>query len=70
MRIVMSDNKKIISPINDYSCLNNKNSEFLYTPMDKIEAFGIRKEHFNVLMNYPIAAKIRKKIATNYADVI
>ena len=70
MRIVMSINKKIISPINDYSCLNNKNSEFLYTPIDKIEAYGIRKEYFNELLSLPIAKKIRKKITLNYAEVI
>jgi len=50
MRIVMNANKKIISPINDYSCLNNKYSEFLYTPIDNIEAYGIRKENFNELL--------------------
>jgi len=66
----MSINKKIISPINDYSCLNNKNSEFLYTPIDKIEAYGIRKEYFNEILKMPIAKKIRKKITLNYAENI
>lgn len=28
--IVMSKTKRIISPINDYSCISNKSSEFLY----------------------------------------
>lgn len=50
MRIVMQANKKIISPINDYSCINNKCSEFLYQPIDKIEAYGIRKENFNEIL--------------------
>lgn len=62
MRIVMATNKKIISPINDYSCVNNKGAEFLYTPIEDCTAYGIRKENFNELLQNPIAKKIKKKI--------
>lgn len=34
VRIVMSGTKKIVSAINDYSCLHNKCSEFLYMPIE------------------------------------
>jgi hypothetical protein len=62
IRIVMNSNKKVISPINDYSCINNKGSEFLYTPIEDCVAYGIRKEYFNELLENPIAKRIRKKI--------
>lgn len=34
--IIMSKTKKTVIPINDYSCLYNKSSEFLYHPVDKV----------------------------------
>lgn len=70
MRIVMSKNKRIISPINDYSCLCNKSSEFLYQPIDKVEAVAIRREHFNEIIEDPIANRIRPFIAKNYKYMI
>jgi predicted RNA-binding protein with PUA domain len=66
----MNSNKKIISPINDYSCLHNKGSEFLYTPIENCVAYGIRKEFFNELLENPIAKRIKKKITQNYAELI
>lgn len=70
MSIIMSKNKRIISPINDYSCVSNKSSEFLYTPVEKVEALAIRREHFNVLMSDPIGKRMRPHIARNYKYLI
>ena len=50
VRIVMSGTKKIISAINDYSCLHNKCSEFLYMPMEPTQALAMRREHFKNVM--------------------
>ena len=50
MKIVMMHDKKIISVINDYSCLYNKCSEFLYKPIDHVEGLAMRKENFNEVM--------------------
>ena len=70
MRIVMLKDKKIVSPINDYSCLFNKCSEFLYKPIDYVEALSIRKENFNDLMENPLARKIKQNITRSYKYVI
>ena len=66
MQILMSKSKKIISVINDYSCLNNKCSEFLYQPIDHVEGFGMRREHFNRVMEDPQAKLLKIEIARNY----
>lgn len=70
MRIVMIKDKKIVSPINDYSCLYNKCSEFLYKPIDYVEALAIRKENFNTLMEDPMAKRIKSNITRSYKYVI
>jgi len=36
-------NKKKLSVLNDYSCLFNKCSEFLYLPIDNVEGLAMRK---------------------------
>ena len=78
----MTNQKRIISPINDYSCVYNKNSEFLYTPVEKVEAFAVRRENFNSLMSdligkkmkYFVHEKFQRKlkayITKNYKDLI
>ena len=66
----MSRNKKIISVINDYSCLYNKCSEFLYQPIDHVEAFGIRRENFNRIMSTKEGKQLKQSIAYNYKYVI
>jgi hypothetical protein len=66
----MSRQKRIVSPINDYSCLCNKSSEFLYQPIEKVEALAIRREHFNEVMNDPVATRMRPFIAKNYKEII
>ena len=52
--------------INDYSCLHNKSSEFLYKPIDVVEAFAIRREKFRIVMNHPQALKVKTYIAKYY----
>jgi len=66
MQIVMTKQKKMISVINDYSSLYNKCSEFLYQPIDHVEAFGMRKENFNKVMKDQIGKRMKKSIAKNY----
>jgi len=66
MSIVMSKTKKIISPINDYSCLSNKCSEFLYKPIEYVEALAMRKVNFNILMKDPLAKSMKPDIARSY----
>jgi hypothetical protein len=46
VQIMMNKEKRIICPINDYSALFDKYSEFLYSPVDNIDALAMRKEHF------------------------
>lgn len=70
MSIIMSKTKKIISPINDYSCLSNKSSEFLYKPIEYVEALAMRKYNFNCLMQDPVAKRIKQEIAKTYKYVI
>ena len=70
MRIIMSVDRKIISPINDYSCLTNKCSEFLYKPIDYVEALAMRKENFNYIMQDPLAKKLKPEIARSYKYTI
>lgn len=51
---------KSITVINDYSCIYNKCSEFLYTPIKKVEALSIDKHSFmNVLNTELLAVKIK-----------
>ena len=66
----MTKQRKTISVINDYSALNNKCSEFLYQPIDRVEAFGMRKENFNKVMKDPIGARMKMSIAKSYKYVI
>lgn len=46
----MSSEKRIICPINDYYCLFEKCSEFLYSPVNNVDALAIRKVNFNELL--------------------
>lgn len=66
----MLKDKKIVSPINDYSCLFNKCSEFLYKPIDFVEALSIRKENFNEQMEDPLAKRLKQNIMRKYKYVI
>ena len=52
----MGAQKKTISAINDYSCLHNKCSEFLYTALEPTEALAVRRENFNNAMEDEMSA--------------
>jgi hypothetical protein len=66
----MSKNRKLISVINDYSCLYNKCSEFLYQPIDHADAFAIRRGNYESVMRESIGKKLRGKIAKAYKYII
>lgn len=68
--IVMTSSKKIISPINDCSCIQNKVSEFLYKPIENVEALGIRKEHFIELMENAYPKSIMSSIPLRYRKTV
>lgn len=63
LRIAINQDKKTPSGINDYSCLHNKCSEFLYVPLDYVEALAMRKENYDQIMQIPIAKKLKQTIA-------
>jgi len=69
-KILMTKHKKVISVINDYSCLQDKCSEFLYKPVDRVEALAMRKENFNEVMRENEGKKLKKQIARNYKYII
>ena len=54
-----SKTRKHASVINDYSCLYNKCSEFLYKPIEKVEALAMRKSNFIKCMGEHLAKKMR-----------
>lgn len=65
------NNKKNFTIINDYSCIQNKCSEFLYQPIKKVEALSIDKHNFVKIMdNDPISLRIREQIEQNYMQFI
>ena len=67
LKIMLNVDSKNISGINDYSCLHNKCSEFLYIPIDHVEALAMRKENFDrVMKENSIAKKLKLTIAQNY----
>ena len=70
LSIVMDKQKKDICVINDYSCLYNKCSEFLYQPIDVVEAFAMRREKYQKVMQHPKALKLKRQIAHNYKYII
>ena len=54
-------NKKNNTIINDYSCLKNKCSEFLYQPINKVEALSIDKHFFSEIMEKePMCLRIKE----------
>lgn len=64
---MLDSESKNISGINDYSALHNKCSEFLYIPIDHVEALAMRKENFDkVMQENSIAKRLTLTIAQNY----
>lgn len=50
-----------LTVINDYSCIYEKTSEFIYQPIQRVEALSIDKHNFvDILMGEPLAVKIRQ----------
>ena len=52
--------------INDYSALFRKGAEFLYFPIDKVEAIAFRRQNFIESMSTRVGRCLSKEIATNY----
>ena len=57
-KIVMNKKKNITCAINDYSALHDKCSEYLYQPIDRVEAFAMRKHPFKQIMKHKWAVFI------------
>lgn len=70
VRLMMTSEKKISAGINDYGCLENKCSEFLYTPIELTEALAIRKFHFTNVIDNSTLRGLKKRITTNYKYLI
>ena len=66
----MTKAKKRVVPINDYSCIQNKVSEFLYKPIDFVEALSMRRQYFEELMKNPCPITIKKYIPIRYKQMI
>lgn len=64
---------KIVSKsasIGDFSCLNNKVSEFLYKASETVTGFAIKKEKFTMIMRQSLAKQLISKIKHNYINKI
>ena len=66
--MVMTKNKKggIYPVINDYSVMHSKCSEFLYHPIESVEAFAMRRWRFKALLDMPPAHHMKGEIILNY----
>ena len=64
--MVKGNEKGIIPVFNDYSVLNAKTSEFLYYPIEKVEAFAMRKHKFETILSMEEAKIIKNEIHINY----
>ena len=60
---IIFKSRKHLSVINDYSSLFNKCSEFLFTPIDRVEALAMRKENYNEQMQNSLGKKLKPIIA-------
>lgn len=64
-------NKRVFSVINDYQCLENKCSEFLYKAIDNVEALAIRKPNYNDVMESSSELKrMKPAILRNYKKAV
>lgn len=70
VKLMMSSERKINTAINDYSSLNNKCSEFLYRPLDFVEALAMRKFNFCSVMKDQNIKSLKQRIATNYKYLV
>jgi hypothetical protein len=69
-KIVQNKKKSVTCAINDQICLEDKCSEFLYQPIDIVEAFAMRKPHFINVMKHTFAKMLLPKIAKRYKQII
>ena len=54
----MSKKKKIVTPINDNSCMLGTVSEFLYKSIDVSHGLAVRSYNFRKIMSEPIAKRM------------
>jgi hypothetical protein len=67
------NNKKYVTmvcAINDYSIIQDRTSEFLYTPIDVVEAFAMRKHDFEKIMKHPYARMIIPAVKKRYKEMV
>ena len=69
-RMRLQDGRNGTSTINDYSCLYNKCSEFLYRPIDQVHAFATRIDNYSRVMSHHTAKAIRENIVASYKYLI
>lgn len=70
VQIMMTKEKRLVCPINDYSAIHDRCSEFLYSPVDNIDALSMRREHFQKLMKNNQAKDIVDNIKDNYKTML
>ena len=66
----LSKDKGTFPVINDYSAMSNKCAEFLYHPIDQVEAFAIRKYKFTAILKRKPARHMLSEISINYKFLI
>ena len=60
-----------LTVINDYSSIQNTSSEFLYTPIKRVEALSINKHNFkDVLDSDVLGMAIKEQIIVTYQSRI
>ena len=65
-QIVMSKKKKIVTPVNDNSCMLKTVSEFMYKSIDLSHGLAVRSYNFRQIMSEPIAKKMVIQLKMNY----
>lgn len=56
--------------VGDFSCLNNKVSEFLYKASENVTGFAIKKHNFTQMMKTSLGKELVPKIKANYINQI
>lgn len=54
--------------VGDFSCLNNKVSEFLYKASEIVTGFAIKKHNFSKMMKTSLGKELIPKIKSNYIN--
>ena len=66
----MGINRRRLIPINDYSCLVEYNSEFLYRAVNNLEGLAIKRKNWKNIMKHNLAKKMKCNILRNYISNI